>query len=68
MKLNLPRITKTITWQLLGLAWFMTYAIATGGDLWYTFGLSLASMPAGAVMFYCHEWAWERINRKWLKK
>ena len=44
------------------MAWFMSYALVTGGDLWYTFGLSLASIPAGAVMFYCHEWIWERVK------
>ena len=54
------RIIKTCTWQLTGLVWFMCYALLTGGDLMYTLGLSLASIPAGSVMFYCHEWLWER--------
>jgi len=63
MQINRRRIAKTTTLQLLGLAWFMSYALITGGDLWYTFGLSIASMPAGAIMFYCHEWIWER-NKK----
>jgi uncharacterized membrane protein len=56
------RILKTITWQLLGLAWFMSYALVTGGDLWYTLGLSLASIPAGSLMYYSHEWIWEKIE------
>ena len=56
------RIVKTCTWQLLGLAWFMSYAWMTGGDYLYTLGLSLASMPAGAIMFYCHEWIWDKIK------
>ena len=47
---------------MLGVIWFMSYALVTGGDLWYTFGLSLASIPAGSVMFYCHEWIWEKIK------
>ena len=46
----------------LGLGWFMSYALVTGGDLWYTFGLSLASIPAGSVMFYGHEWIWDKIK------
>ena len=56
------RILKTISWQLLGLAWFMSYAFVVGGDLWYTFGLSLASIPAGSIMYYGHEWLWEKIK------
>ena len=56
------RIIKTCSWQLLGIAWFMTYAIVTGGDLKYTFGLALASIPAGFIMFYSHEWLWEKIE------
>jgi uncharacterized membrane protein len=60
--MNWRRIIKTATWQLLGLAWFMSYAWMTGGDYLYTLGLSLASMPAGAIMFYCHEWVWDRIK------
>tara|TARA_Y100000813_G_scaffold170851_1_gene133824 strand:- start:24 stop:146 length:123 start_codon:yes stop_codon:yes gene_type:complete len=40
----------------------MTYAIVTGGDLKYTFGLALASIPAGFIMFYSHEWLWEKIE------
>ena len=47
---------------MLGLAWFMSYAWMTGGDYLYTLGLSLASMPAGAIMFYCHEWIWDKIK------
>jgi len=53
---NKKRIFKTISWQLLGLAWFMSYALVVGGDLWYTFGLSLASIPAGSIMYYGNEW------------
>jgi len=56
------RIIKTCTWQLLGVAWFMSYAVVTGGDLMYTLGLSLASIPAGSVMFYCHEWLWDKLK------
>ena len=56
------RVIKTCTWQVLGIMWFMAYALVTGGDLWYTFGLALASIPAGSVMFYCHEWIWEKIK------
>ena len=56
------RLVKTCTWQFLGLGWFMGYALVTGGDLWYTFGLSLASIPAGSVMFYSHEWIWDKIK------
>ena len=61
MTKNIRRIFKTCTWQLLGIVWFMSYALVTGGDLWYTFGLSIASIPAGSIMFYCHEWIWERV-------
>ena len=61
-KLNYRRIFKTCTWQLLGIVWFMSYAFFTGGDYWYTLGLSLASIPAGSVMYYCHEWIWDRIR------
>ena len=59
---NKKRILKTISWQLLGLAWFMSYAFVVGGDLWYTFGLSLASIPAGSIMYYGHEWLWDKIK------
>lgn len=59
---NKKRILKTISWQLLGLAWFMSYALVVGGDLWYTFGLSLASIPAGSIMYYSHEWLWEKVK------
>ena len=59
---NKKRILNTISWQLLGLAWFMSYAFVVGGDLWYTFGLSLASIPAGSIMYYGHEWLWEKIK------
>jgi|TARA_B100001093_G_scaffold512001_1_gene581022 uncharacterized membrane protein len=59
---NKKRILKTISWQLLGLVWFMSYAFVVGGDLWYTFGLSLASIPAGSIMYYGHEWLWEKIK------
>ena len=59
---NKKRILKTISWQLLGLAWFMSYALVVGGDLWYTFGLSLASIPAGSVLYYSHEWLWEKVK------
>ena len=47
---------------MLGIVWFMSYALVTGGDLWYTLGLSLTSIPAGSIMFYCHEWIWEKVN------
>ena len=57
----MKRILKTCTWQLLGVVWFMSYALMTGGDLWYTFGLAIASIPAGSVMYYCHEWIWDRV-------
>ena len=60
--MNYRRIIKTCTWQALGTLWFMTYADITDGDLLYTLGLSLTSIPAGAVMFYCHEWVWDRIK------
>jgi len=40
----------------------MSYAFFTGGDYWYTLGLSLASIPAGSIMYYCHEWIWDRIS------
>ena len=40
----------------------MAYAAITGGDLWYTFGLALASIPAGTIMFYCHEWLWDKFK------
>lgn len=56
------RVLKTISWQTLGVIWFMSYALATGGDLWYTFSLALASIPAGSIMYYCHEWIWEKIK------
>tara|TARA_Y100001938_G_scaffold149816_1_gene238101 strand:+ start:13640 stop:13834 length:195 start_codon:yes stop_codon:yes gene_type:complete len=56
------RIIKTCTWQLLGMIWFMSYAVMTGGDLWYTFGLAIASIPAGSIMFYFHEWIWDKIK------
>ena len=59
---NKKRIFKTISGQLLGLAWFMSYALVVGGDLWYTFGLSLASIPAGSIMYYGHEWLWDKIK------
>ena len=62
INLNWRRITKTCTWQLLGLAWFMLYAWLMDGDLVYTLGLALASMPAGSVMFYTHEWIWDKIK------
>ena len=55
------RVVKTCTWQILGVIWFMGYALVTGGDIWYTFGLSMASIPAGAVMFYTHEWIWDKL-------
>ena len=42
----------------------MTYALITGGDLWYTFGLAITSIPAGSVMFYCHEYIWDKMNGK----
>ena len=32
------------------------------GDLWYTFGLAIASIPAGSVMYYCHEWLWDKVG------
>ena len=56
------RIFKTCTWQILGVVWFMSYALVTGGDLWYTFGLSLASIPAGSIMFYTHKWVWDKLD------
>ena len=59
---NKKRILKTISWQLLGLAWFMSYALVVGGVLWYTFGLSLASIPAGSILYYSHEWLWEKVK------
>ena len=59
---NKKRILKTISWQLLGLAWFMSYALVVGGDLWYTFGLSLASIPAGSILYYSHEGLWEKVK------
>ena len=59
---RLRRILKTCSWQALGVVWFMSYALVTGGDLWYTLGLSLTSIPAGAIMFYCHEWIWDKIK------
>tara|TARA_B100000575_G_C23016624_1_gene585478 strand:- start:441 stop:632 length:192 start_codon:yes stop_codon:yes gene_type:complete len=62
IKLPLRRIFKTCTWQITGLIWFMSYAVITGGDLLYTLGLSLASIPAGAIMYFCHEWIWEKIK------
>tara|TARA_Y100001978_G_C23626041_1_gene400941 strand:- start:263 stop:454 length:192 start_codon:yes stop_codon:yes gene_type:complete len=62
IKLPLRRIFKTCTWQITGLVWFMSYALITGGDLLYTLGLSLASIPAGAIMYFCHEWIWEKIK------
>tara|TARA_Y100001937_G_C7126522_1_gene335205 strand:- start:2293 stop:2484 length:192 start_codon:yes stop_codon:yes gene_type:complete len=62
IKLPLRRIFKTCTWQITGLVWFMSYAVITGGDLLYTLGLSLASIPAGAIMYFCHEWIWEKIK------
>ena len=40
----------------------MSYALITGGDLWYTLGLSLASIPAGSIMFYTHEWVWDKLD------
>ena len=40
----------------------MTWCFFTGGDYWYTLGLSLASIPAGSIMYYCHEWIWDRIR------
>ena len=40
----------------------MSYALVVGGDLWYTFGLSLASIPAGSIMYYSHEWLWEKVK------
>ena len=60
----MKRILKTCTWQLLGIVWFMSYALMTGGDLWYTFGLAIASIPAGSVMYYCHEWIWDRVGNR----
>ena len=56
------RIWKTCSWQLLGIVWFMGYALVTGGDLWYTFGLAVASIPAGSIMFYGHEWIWDKVK------
>tara|TARA_R100001509_G_scaffold7372_1_gene4255 strand:- start:128 stop:259 length:132 start_codon:yes stop_codon:yes gene_type:complete len=41
----------------------MTYAVITGGDLWYTFGLAITSIPAGSVMFYFHEWIWDKFQK-----
>jgi len=58
----MKRIIKTITWQILGVIWFVSYALMTGGDLYYTLGLALASIPAGSIMFYCHEWVWDKMN------
>ena len=58
------RIIKTCTWQVLGVVWFMSYALVTGGDLMYTLGLSLASIPAGSIMFYCHEWIWDKFSMR----
>jgi len=58
----MKRIIKTCTWQILGIIWFMGYALMTGGDMWYTFGLALASIPAGSIMFYCHEWIWDNMG------
>ena len=60
----MKRILKTCTWQLLGIVWFMSYALITGGDLWYTFGLAIASIPAGSVRYYCHEWIWDRVGTR----
>lgn len=62
------RIFKTCTWQILGVIWFMSYAVITGGDLWYTLGLSLASIPAGSIMFYTHEWIWDKLDISKLDK
>ena len=56
------RIIKTCSWQLLGIVWFMSYAIVTGGDLWYIFRLAIVSIPAGSIMFYIHEWIWEKFK------
>ena len=69
----MKRIFKTCTWQLLGIVWFMSYALITGGALWYTFGLAIASIPAGSVMYYCHEWLWDKVgnaehNKKGIEK
>lgn len=58
----MKRILKTATWQFLGIVWFMGYALATGGDSWYTFGLAFASIPAGSIMYYCHEWIWDKFK------
>ena len=68
-QIDMKRILKTCTWQLLGIVWFMSYALITGGDLWYTFGLAIASIPAGSVMYYCHEWLWDKVgNAEHIKK
>ena len=56
------RIIKTCSWQLLGIVWFMSYAIVTGGDLWYIFRLAIVSIPTGSIMFYVHEWIWEKFK------
>ena len=56
------RIIKTFTWQVLGVIWFMSYALVTNGDLWYTLGLALTSIPAGSIMFYCYEWIWDKLK------
>ena len=60
----MKRILKTCTWQVLGVIWFMSYALISGGDLWYTFGLAVASITAGIIMFYCHEYIWDKINER----
>ena len=31
--MTIRRILKTCTWQVLGIVWFMSYALVTGGDL-----------------------------------
>jgi len=59
--MSMRRILKTCTWQILGIIWFMVYALVTGGDIWYTFGLVMASIPAGSIMYYTHEWIWEKL-------
>ena len=68
LTMTFRRIIKTCTWQILGVIWFMSYAVVTGGDLWYTLGLSLASIPAGSIMFYTHEWVWDKLDISKLDK
>lgn len=60
----MKHILKTITWQLLGLAYFIPAGYLLGTELIESFLLWAGSVPVGSLMYYSHEWIWSKVNGK----